>query len=634
MRTKQLTWIGVVTFGFLLLVPAAGLAQSGIAGVVRDTSSAVLPGVTVEAASPALIEKVRTVITDSEGRYNIVDLRPGVYAVTFTLAGFRTVKRDGIELPAAFTATVSVDLQVGSIEETITVTGAAPLVDVQNVTSQALLSQELLDTIPSARSLQGYAMLTPGVVGVGNLGATSGTNVDMRVAIHGAAQNESTYALDGVNQGSTTGNGSSMLYRNAQAYISEINVVTGGGNAELAYGAGMINIIPKEGGNSFTGSVFGQYSGKGMSTNNLTDALRAQGFTPNDLSNLLGKWEVSASLGGRLIRNRLWFFGSYTNLGSIQTRAGVYDNLTPQGWAYTPDLRRPAEAEVNQVSENLRLTWQATPKNKIAAYTDITPFASHHRGNEFPFAPEATSDTIYFPTIFATLSWKSPVTNRLLFDATAAHMGVDFNQRRHTHESCRCSAPDVSFSDVSVVEATTGQMWRSTSSAAPTGGQSYGHSAPSSMRYAVNAAYITGSHAAKAGVQFFNGIQYSSQETNGARAYTLRNGVPSSITQYANPIASTARVSAELGLFVQDQCGSIISARAPTPSISTRACGYPHATSRGRLVRRSIRMSTRGWPPPTTCLATGRPPSRRVSTGRRRGWGSASPATAPSPDRC
>src|SRR3989441_12100545 len=123
----------VVGFGLsvivcALLLPRAASAQqataSGIAGLVRDTSGAVLPGVTVEAASPALIEKVRTVVTDSEGRHNIVDLRPGTYVVTFTLGGFNTVRREGIELTAGFTATVNADLQVGSLQETITVTGA------------------------------------------------------------------------------------------------------------------------------------------------------------------------------------------------------------------------------------------------------------------------------------------------------------------------------------------------------------------------------------------------------------------------------------------------------------------------------------------------------------------------------
>src|SRR5258708_1371137 len=119
-----------------LLVPSAAPAQpsttGAIAGVVRDTTGAVLPGVTVEAASPALIEKVRSVTTDAQGNYKIVDLRPGTYSVSFSLPGFSTYKRDGLELTTGFTVAANADLKVGSVEETVTVTGFTPVVDVQN----------------------------------------------------------------------------------------------------------------------------------------------------------------------------------------------------------------------------------------------------------------------------------------------------------------------------------------------------------------------------------------------------------------------------------------------------------------------------------------------------------------------
>ena len=138
---------------FALLSTAASAQQassSGIAGVVRDASGGVLPGVTVEAASPALIEKVRSVVSDGEGRFNIVDLRPGTYTVTFTLASFSTFKREGIELPSGFTATVNAEMKVGALEETVTVTGAAPLVDTQNVRKQSVVSSDLLNVLPSS----------------------------------------------------------------------------------------------------------------------------------------------------------------------------------------------------------------------------------------------------------------------------------------------------------------------------------------------------------------------------------------------------------------------------------------------------------------------------------------------------
>src|SRR5258705_2684158 len=140
---------GVFALALLVCAPAAADAQGSIVGLVKDASGAVLPGVTIEAASPALIEKVRSVVTNGTGQYRIENLRPGTYTVTFTLPGFSTVKREGIELTGAFVATVNADLRVGSIEETITVSGETPVVDVQSTTRQRVIDRENLHTIPS-----------------------------------------------------------------------------------------------------------------------------------------------------------------------------------------------------------------------------------------------------------------------------------------------------------------------------------------------------------------------------------------------------------------------------------------------------------------------------------------------------
>ena len=156
MTPSRVLGIGFIVCAYISLIPYAAFAQqtSAIAGVVRDGSGGVLPGVTVEAASPALIEKVRTVVTDDQGRYNIVDLRPGTYTVTFSLSGFNTLKREGIELTSGFTAAINAELPVGSLEETITVTGESPLVDTQNVRKQTILSAELLDLLPTSKANQ------------------------------------------------------------------------------------------------------------------------------------------------------------------------------------------------------------------------------------------------------------------------------------------------------------------------------------------------------------------------------------------------------------------------------------------------------------------------------------------------
>src|SRR5437773_9447676 len=133
------------------LTAAAAFAQSAIAGIVKDSSGGVLPGVTVEVGSPALIGGTRSATTDGGGQYNIVDLRPGEYTVTFTLTGFRTVRREGIKLPTSFTATVNADMAVGALEEALTVTGESPLVDVRNSVSQTVMNREVRDTIPTGK---------------------------------------------------------------------------------------------------------------------------------------------------------------------------------------------------------------------------------------------------------------------------------------------------------------------------------------------------------------------------------------------------------------------------------------------------------------------------------------------------
>ncbi|OLC43436.1 MAG: hypothetical protein AUH43_20695 [Acidobacteria bacterium 13_1_40CM_65_14] len=146
-----------------LALPAVASAQSVIAGVVKDTSGAVLPGVTVEATSPILIEKTRTSFTDSQGQYKIIDLRPGTYSVTFALPGFTTVKRDGVELSANFTASVNVELMVSGLEETVTVSGASPIVDVQTTLRRDVLMRDVLDALPTGRNYQTIGSVLPGV---------------------------------------------------------------------------------------------------------------------------------------------------------------------------------------------------------------------------------------------------------------------------------------------------------------------------------------------------------------------------------------------------------------------------------------------------------------------------------------
>ena len=193
---------GLAVLALLVLVPAAAFAQASITGTVKDASGAVLPGVTVEASSPALIEKTRTAITDASGQYRIVDLRAGIYSVTFTLTGFSSVKRDGIELTGSFTAAINADMKVGQIEETITVSGETPIVDTQSVRRQVTVGNDVIASMPAARSYAGVMMLIPATT------TQAGSNLDIQVTpgmlVFGGAGgrvNEARIQVDGLNTG-------------------------------------------------------------------------------------------------------------------------------------------------------------------------------------------------------------------------------------------------------------------------------------------------------------------------------------------------------------------------------------------------------------------------------------------------
>ena len=242
----------------MLLVPSQVFAQATIAGVVRDTSGAVLPGVTVEAASDVLIEKARTAVTDSTGRYQIVDLRAGRYVVSFTLPGFSTVKREGIELTGVATAAVNAELRVGAIEETVTVTGETPIVDVQSVRRQATITGEVLATIPTARGYSGVMLLVPAIQTQGsspaNVQATPGMVVFGTPG--GRNGNEGRLQVDGLGVGAARNGGGVSGYNADIANAQEISFTVSAGLGEAEVSGPTLSVVPKTGGNAIHGSVF------------------------------------------------------------------------------------------------------------------------------------------------------------------------------------------------------------------------------------------------------------------------------------------------------------------------------------------------------------------------------------------
>ena len=298
---------GILVVLSLVVFPSAAFAQASIVGTARDASGAVLPGVTVEASSPALIEKTRSVTTNGVGQYSIQDLRPGTYSVTFTLPGFTTVKRDGIELTGSFIATVNADLRVGGVQETVTVTGEAPVVDVTSARTEQTIDGKTVAEIPTSRLYSSLTQLVPALNVQGNDVGGSQGNVFSVFQIHGGRRNEGQVLVDGMS-GGYQGMGVSG-YAPEVGTAQEIVFSLSGGLGEATTGGPQLNIIGKQGGNPFAGSFFINGSGSAFVNDNLSDEQKAKGLsTPLKPKQL---WDINPSFGGPIMRDRLWFFGSY-----------------------------------------------------------------------------------------------------------------------------------------------------------------------------------------------------------------------------------------------------------------------------------------------------------------------------------
>ena len=270
---------GVLVVIWFLLIPAVASAQSTITGVVRDSSGAVLPGVTVEAASPALIEKVKTGSTDENGLYRIIDLRPGPYTVTFTLPGFNTVKREGLELPGEFVMTVNADLRVGGLEETITVTGESPTVDVQSARRQRQLNNELIEALPTAQGYAAVMVLMPSMIS--SNGGNNDTLLNPGMIVfggRGGRGNEGRAQVDGLNTGASLNGGGVSGYRQDVENAQEIAITTAGGLGEAEVGGPTINIVPRTGGNTFRSHFFFTGLRGAMQASNFSKELQDAGL--------------------------------------------------------------------------------------------------------------------------------------------------------------------------------------------------------------------------------------------------------------------------------------------------------------------------------------------------------------------
>ena len=541
----------------LLALPSIsfGQASASIAGIVRDSSGAVLPGVTVEASSPALIEKTRTTVTDSAGQYRIEQLRAGVYSITFSLSGFQTVRREAVELLGSFAATVNVELNIGAVAESITVSGEAPVVDVQSATRQRVIDQELLVAIPTGRTPQVAAFMIPGVnisnvdVGGTNILNTAGANV----SVHGGSLGDTRLLIDGVTMANTEGTGYSSNMLANMSSTQEVAVDYSSATAESISGGLQINMIPKTGSNTFSGTLFATGATSGMQGQNSDESLVARGFpTPNSMKS---QSDVNPGFGGPLALDRLWFYTSARFTKQENYVGGLFQNANAGDitkWSYAPDRSKPSFNSAYDRSVNLRLTWQASATSKFNFFYDqhwrcqcpAAPFSAASA----PSSQESIYNLEYPINDLRSMSYTATPTSRILIEARAGW-------RREVFAYDPDSTLDPQRLLIPVIEqggTVPGLLYRGVG--LYSANQPYQRTLGVTLPFGASVAYVTGSHSAKFGVYNVTAMRDSHVDDNVAHVtYRFLNGVPNQLTQRATPLDRSERQRLDLGIFAQDR---------------------------------------------------------------------------------
>jgi len=530
----------------LALLPGSAHAQSAIAGIVKDTSGAVLPGVTAEASSDVLIEKSRSVTTDGSGQYKIIDLRPGVYVVTFTLPGFQTLKREQVELPADFTSVINVEMRVGAVEESVTVSASSPVVDVQNASHMSVLNRDAIDEIPTGRTIQGLGQL---IVGVNlSLPDTAGARGMQQtyMSTHGQSAANNTVLVDGMMVNGLMSDGAVQSYFNDQMN-QEVAYQTSGIGAETSAGGVRLNMIPKEGGNRFSGSFTGAYRPGQWQGNNLSSRLQAghPDFVPAVPGLTLGNatdriMDFTAGEGGPIVKNKLWFY--------LSARYYSVNNFIAQ--TQLPDGSQGVDDQFIK-SVLGRVTWQISPRNKFSAYDDEI---DKYRGHDMQalYDPD-TAATVWNSPAYHTnqAKWTSTVSSRLLIDA-----GFSSNLEYYTNEYRE---------GVAKLRNTPEWFASASRSELDLGGRKTAATvqlAHNPARYNVQAAatYVTGTHNIKVGFQRTWGTFTHSYDANADLTQQYRSNstgvpytVPNSVVIRNTPLVLFGeRLNYDLGIFAQD----------------------------------------------------------------------------------
>ncbi len=558
----------VVAAACLMLLPAAASGQtSTIAGTVKDASGAILPGVTVEVSSPALIEKVRTATTDGSGQYQITQLRPGTYIVTFTLPGFTVVKREGVELTSDFTATINADMRVGAVEETITVLAESPIVDVANITARTVMTRDVLDAIPTGRNIQAVGIMIPGTtIAQGGGGALSrdvgGSGNLQQSPLQYRGSGDTVQTIEGLRLNNLCAQGAySGVYWNDGSF-QEISYVTGADSAEMGQGGIRVNMVPRDGGNSFRGTVFGNYADGAWAADNLRANLAGDlTFNPaNRLTNvgvIRKVWDINPSIGGPIRRDKIWFNFTFRHWGVNKTVADSFFDQDPSPFRYDPDTTRQGIDDGHIVSRAGRIAWQISQKDKLTVYHDDQNKYRDHWGISGNVPPEASGVQVT-PTSFVHVTrWTRTHTNKLLLDAGLGIYDQEYTelyQPEITSQTAKVFdlAAIRGARTYTLCDNSTGNCQAQTGKLAGAWPNPADHF--SLLRtYSGSASYVTGSHAFKFGAAVTEGNwRLVRQNTGDVQPVEFTNGLPTAVTLRL-PTDRRNGIKADTGIYAQDK---------------------------------------------------------------------------------
>jgi len=552
-----------------VLLPSLAFAQGTLTGTVRDQSGGVLPGVTVEASSPALIEKVRTAVTDGAGQYRITGLNPGTYSLAFRLSGFNVVRREGIELTGTATLTIPIEMRVGALEETITVTGETPVVDVQSAQRETVLSPEAIAAIPGTRTVGTLLNAIPGLTV--NDGALAASPTMTFFTARGGPINEGRMTVNGMIVAAPFNGGGVSTYILDSVNVDEVSVAIAGGLGETDIGGPVMNLVPRSGGNTFRGQGFINNAGEWSKGNNLNDELRAVGL--REAPGVINSYDASVSYGGPIKRDRLWFFGSYRRLDTASAVQGVvanrnaYDNSR---WDWVADPSVTARQLQGRESYVGRFTTQVSDKHRLSFNQEyqrrcegsplrVGTDGCNTRGSDWIAAGTATvspeANPNYFPNTPYSVTqavWSAPMTSRLLLEG-------GFTRFAFRGGTTGRVPPDGIFDQISVTEQSTainpatGLQYAPRANFVYRGIPQYNPNYANPNSWRASASYVTGSHDLKVGYQgAYIRVNWWFHVPESQLSYRFMRGVPNQFT-FRLPTWLQSDRTSTAALYIQDR---------------------------------------------------------------------------------